>query len=168
MRIPDLPVFLVGRVRVERTSSDFQSGAPTLYATAPYIIWTSSTTPRSYASTVGVSFSISVFISLYFRFFYFWLGTDEIFVGLEPTTHCLPDNCSTKWAKIFSIENNCCVCLITQRKESHLWITLGCERVDSNHRPLAYEANELPTAPLRNGVRCWSRTSASRFMRPAT
>ena len=21
---------------------------------------------------------------------------------------------------------------------------LGCERVDSNHRPLAYEANELP------------------------
>ena len=28
---------LVGRVRVERTSSDFQSGAPTLYATDPYI-----------------------------------------------------------------------------------------------------------------------------------
>ena len=27
---------LVGRVRVERTSSDFQSGAPTLYATDPF------------------------------------------------------------------------------------------------------------------------------------
>ena len=22
--------------------------------------------------------------------------------------------------------------------------TFGCERMDSNHRPLAYEANELP------------------------
>ena len=28
---------MVGRVRVERTSSDFQSGAPTLYATDPFI-----------------------------------------------------------------------------------------------------------------------------------
>ena len=36
-----------------------------------HIIWTSSTTPRSYASTAGVSFLISVFISLYFRFFYY-------------------------------------------------------------------------------------------------
>ena len=32
-------------------------------------------------------------------------------------------------------------------KTSHLRkgvLPLGCERVDSNHRPLAYEANELP------------------------
>ena len=30
-----------------------------------------------------------------------------------------------------------------QRKE-FIMNNLGCERVDSNHRPLAYEANELP------------------------
>ena len=35
---------------------------------------------------------------------------------------------------------------------------LGCERVDSNHRPLAYEANELPSAPLRNGCTRGIRT----------
>ena len=27
---------------------------------------------------------------------------------------------------------------------------LGCERVDSNHRPRGYEPRELPTAPLRH------------------
>ena len=38
VQMPRSEPLLVGRVRVERTSSDFQSGAPTLYATDPYKI----------------------------------------------------------------------------------------------------------------------------------
>ena len=125
-----------------------------------HIIWTSSTTPRSYASTAGVSFLISVFISLYFRFF---LLQDTIFVlqnvGLEPTTYCLSDNCSPIWAnlatKLFAV---CALYKNTKRKEKSLWF-LGCERWDSNPRSPAYEAGDLAACLLRNGCSRRIRTS---------
>ena len=109
-----------------------------------HIIWTSSTTPRSYASTVGVSFPISVFISLYFRFFI----TRHKFVlqnvGLEPTTHCLSDNCSPIWANL-ATKANCCTCLYLQQtktKGESLWFLVAWGRTRTDNlrlmRPMSY------------------------------
>ena len=76
-------------------------------------------------------------------------------VGLEPTTHCLSDNCSTKWAnlatKLFAVRAlwlredgfEPSIFGLWGQRLNRLSTPQWYQRWDSNSRPLPYEGNAL-------------------------
>ena len=80
-------------------------------------------------------------------------GTNEIFVGFEPTTDCLTDNYSTNWVKIFSKEKDCRVCLY------------GCGGWIWTTDLLVMSQASYRTANTPRGCGGWTRTSDLQLMR---
>lgn len=76
-------------------------------------------------------------------------------VGLEPTTHCLSDNCSTKWAnlatKLFAVRALWLreggfeppIFGLWGQRLNHLSTPQWYQRWESNSRPLPYEGSAL-------------------------